>query len=95
LKISQRVAGVEYAIRDITLSAKKLEKQGQKITYLNIGDPVAYGFQPPENVKEALIRGIKNGQNFYAPQKGYKNSDKLLLQKKRQRVYQSLKMTLL
>ncbi|TLX80891.1 MAG: aminotransferase class I/II-fold pyridoxal phosphate-dependent enzyme [Thaumarchaeota archaeon] len=70
MKISQRVAGVEYAIRDITLSAKKLEKQGQKIMYLNIGDPVAYGFQPPENVKEALIKGIKNGQNFYAPSEG-------------------------
>lgn len=70
MKISQRVSGVEYAIRDITLSAKKLEKQGQKITYLNIGDPVAYGFQPPENVKEALIREIKKGQNFYAPSEG-------------------------
>ena len=70
MKISQRVAGVEYAIRDITLSAKKLEKQGQKITYLNIGDPVAYGFQPPENVKEALIKSIKNEQNFYAPSEG-------------------------
>ena len=70
MKISQRVAGVEYAIRDITLSAKKLEKQGQKITYLNIGDPVAYGFQPPENVKEALIQGIKSGQNFYGPSEG-------------------------
>ncbi|MBI3638982.1 MAG: aminotransferase class I/II-fold pyridoxal phosphate-dependent enzyme [Thaumarchaeota archaeon] len=70
MKISQRVAGVEYAIRDITLSAKKLEKQGQKITYLNIGDPVAYGFQPPENVKDALIKAIKNNQNYYAPSEG-------------------------
>jgi alanine-synthesizing transaminase len=64
------VAGVEYAIRDITLSARKLEKQGQKITYLNIGDPVAYGFQPPENVKDALIKAIKNNQNYYAPSEG-------------------------
>ncbi len=70
MKISQRVADVEYAIRDITLYAKKLEKQGQKITYLNIGDPVAYGFQPPENVKDALIKAIKNNQNYYAPSEG-------------------------
>ncbi len=70
MKISQRVSGVEYAIRDITLSAKKLEKQGQKITYLNIGDPVAYGFQPPENVKDALIKAIKDNQNYYAPSEG-------------------------
>jgi aspartate/methionine/tyrosine aminotransferase len=70
LKISQRVAGVEYAIRDITLHAKKLEKQGQQITYLNIGDPVAYGFQPPKNVKDALIKAIKDNQNYYAPSEG-------------------------
>jgi len=70
LKISKRVKGVEYAIRDIALSAKKLERQGQKIIYLNIGDPVQYGFQPPENVKEALMKAIKNGQNYYAPSEG-------------------------
>src|SRR3972149_8690594 len=62
--------GVEYAIRDIALSAKKLEKQGQKIIYLNIGDPVQYGFQPPDNVKEALVKAIKNGQNYSAPSEG-------------------------
>ncbi|MGI0082366.1 MAG: aminotransferase class I/II-fold pyridoxal phosphate-dependent enzyme, partial [Nitrosopumilaceae archaeon] len=70
MKISKRVEGVEYAIRDIALSAKKLERQGQKIIYLNIGDPVQYGFQPPENVKEALMKAIKNGQNYYAPSEG-------------------------
>ena len=61
---------MEYAIRDIALSAKKLENQGQKIIYLNIGDPVQYGFQPPDNVKEALMKAIKNGQNYYAPSEG-------------------------
>jgi aspartate/methionine/tyrosine aminotransferase len=70
LKISNRVAGVEYAIRDIALVAKKLEREGQKITYLNIGDPVQYGFQPPENVKEAFIDAIKKGQNYYAASEG-------------------------
>ncbi|MGI0081954.1 MAG: aminotransferase class I/II-fold pyridoxal phosphate-dependent enzyme [Nitrosopumilaceae archaeon] len=70
MKISQRVAGVEYAIRDIALSARKLEKQGQKIIYLNIGDPVQYGFQPPDNVKEAFINAIKTGQNYYAQSEG-------------------------
>jgi len=64
------VAGVEYAIRDIALEARKLEKQGKKITYLNIGDPLQYGFQPPENVKEALMKAIKDGQNYYAVSEG-------------------------
>jgi len=70
LKISKRVAGVEYAIRDIALVAKKLEKEGQKITYLNIGDPVQYGFQPPENVKDAFVNAVKKGENYYAASEG-------------------------
>jgi len=85
LKISQRVAGVEYAIRDITLSAKKLEKQGQKITYLNIGDPVAYGFQPPENVKDALIKAIKNNQNYYAPSEGLSELRQAIAEKEKRK----------
>lgn len=70
MKISKRVAGVEYAIRDIALVARKLEKEGHKITYLNIGDPVQYGFQPPENVKDAFINAVKKGQNYYAASEG-------------------------
>lgn len=85
MKISQRVAGVEYAIRDITLSAKKLEKQGQKITYLNIGDPVAYGFQPPENVKNAFINAIKNNQNYYAPSEGLQELRQAIAEKEKRK----------
>ncbi|HYL66096.1 MAG TPA: aminotransferase class I/II-fold pyridoxal phosphate-dependent enzyme [Nitrosopumilaceae archaeon] len=85
MKISQRVAGVEYAIRDITLSAKILEKQGQKITYLNIGDPVAYGFQPPENVKDALIKAIKNNQNYYAPSEGIQELRQAIAEKEKRK----------
>ena len=70
MKISQRVAGVEYAIRDIALEARKLQRQGKEITYLNIGDPLQYGFQPPENVKDALMKAVKDGQNYYAVSEG-------------------------
>ncbi|VVC05715.1 (5-formylfuran-3-yl)methyl phosphate transaminase [uncultured archaeon] len=70
MKISQRVAGVEYAIRDIALEARKLQNQGKKVTYLNIGDPLQYGFQPPQNVKDAMIRAIKEDQNYYAASEG-------------------------
>jgi len=70
MKVSKKVAGVEYAIRDIVSAAKDLEKQGRTIDYLNIGDPVQYGFQPPENVKKALIDAIKNGNNYYSASEG-------------------------
>ena len=83
MKISKRVAGVEYAIRDIALVAKKLEKEGQKITYLNIGDPVQYGFQPPENVKEAFVNAIKKGQNYYAASEGLSELRNAIAQKEK------------
>lgn len=70
MKISQRVSGVEYAIRDIALEARKLQKQGRQITYLNIGDPLQYGFQPPQNVKDAMITAVQEGQNYYAASEG-------------------------
>ena len=70
LKVSKKVSGVEYAIRDIVSSAKDLENEGKIIDYLNIGDPVQYGFQPPDNVKQALIDAVKNGNNYYSPSEG-------------------------
>ena len=70
MKVSKKVSGVEYAIRDVVVAAKKQEQQGKKVQYLNIGDPVFYGFQPPDNVKEALIKAVKNGENYYSPSEG-------------------------
>ena len=68
--MSKKVAGVEYAIRDVAIAAKKVEQQGRKVVYLNIGDPVLYGFQPPDNVKEALIKAVRNNENYYSPSEG-------------------------
>ena len=70
MKISNKVAGVEYAIRDIVSAAREIEQQGKKVDYLNIGDPVQFGFQPPDNVKQALVDAINTGNNFYAQSEG-------------------------
>ena len=70
MKVSKKVIGVEYAIRDIVVIARKLEQQGKKIEYFNIGDPAQYGFQPPDNVKEALIKAVRNNENYYSPSEG-------------------------
>jgi len=70
LKISKKVKGVEYAIRDIVSAAREVENAGKKVEYLNIGDPVQFGFQPPDNVKQALIKAIQDGQNYYGPSEG-------------------------
>jgi len=70
LKVSKKVIGVEYAIRDIVLAARKVEQKGMQVDYLNIGDPVQFGFQPPDNVKQALIDAINKGENFYSTSEG-------------------------
>jgi len=70
LKVSKKVAGVEYAIRDIVLAARKVQDKGMQVDYLNIGDPVQFGFQPPNNVKQALIDAINKGENFYSSSEG-------------------------
>ncbi len=70
LKVSKKVAGVEYAIRDIVLAARKVQQKGMQVDYLNIGDPVQFGFQPPDNVKQALITAINNGENYYSTSEG-------------------------
>ena len=70
MKVSKKVVGVEYAIRDIVVAAREVEQTGMNVDYLNIGDPVQFGFQPPDNVKQALIDAIKNGQNYYSTSEG-------------------------
>jgi len=83
LKVSKKVSGVEYAIRDIVLVARQVQKQGKDITYLNIGDPVQYGFQPPQNVKEAMIKAIRSDQNYYAQSEGLTELREAIAQKEK------------
>lgn len=84
MKVSKKVAGVEYAIRDIVTAARKLEEQGKPIQYLNIGDPPYYGFHTPDNVKQAVIDAINNNQNFYYSSEGLPElRDAIALKEKR------------
>lgn len=70
MKISKKVAGVEYAIRDIVLAARKVQQRGMQVDYLNIGDPVQFGFQPPDRVREALVDSVRRGENYYSASEG-------------------------
>jgi aspartate/methionine/tyrosine aminotransferase len=49
---------------------EQLVKDGRKIHYLNIGDPAAFDFKTPENVKDALSRAIEQDYNYYSPSEG-------------------------
>ncbi|NJE55054.1 pyridoxal phosphate-dependent aminotransferase [Thermococcus sp. 21S9] len=70
IRASERAMGVEYAIRDVVLPARELEKKGIKVIRLNIGDPGKYDFQPPKHMQEAYCRAIKEGHNYYGPSEG-------------------------
>jgi alanine-synthesizing transaminase len=65
-----RISYVEYAIREIDALARELERRGRRVIRLNIGDPVAYGFQPPKQLLEALARAVEEGFNGYSPSEG-------------------------
>ncbi len=67
---AERSLQIEYAIRDVVLPARELEAQGHKILKLNIGDPIAYGFQPPRHIVEALAKAAQDGHNGYSPSEG-------------------------
>ena len=70
VRVTDRVRSIEYAIRDVIVHAKQLAKTGKKIYYLNIGDPVAFDFDTPTHVKEALIEAVEEGANAYSPSEG-------------------------
>jgi alanine-synthesizing transaminase len=70
IPVASRIAGFNYAIRNIVAEARKVEAAGRKVRYLNIGDPVTFGFQPPPHLVEAVNRAIRDGINGYAPSVG-------------------------
>jgi aspartate/methionine/tyrosine aminotransferase len=47
-----------------------MAKRGKKIYYLNIGDPVAFDFDTPRHVKQALAKAVEEGENAYAASEG-------------------------
>ncbi|SPC34756.1 Alanine aminotransferase [Candidatus Nitrosocaldus cavascurensis] len=79
--ISRYVAGVEYAIRDIIQYAREQERKGNKVIYLNIGDPVLYGFNTPKHIKDALIKAVLEDKNYYAESEGVRELREAIAEK--------------
>ena len=70
IPVAPRVAGFVYAIRNIVAEARKIEAAGRTVRYLNIGDPITFGFRTPPHLIEAVERAMRNGDNGYAPSVG-------------------------
>ena len=67
---SRRVANYHYAIRNIVAAAEVLERRGRHVTYLNIGDPQAFGFRPPMHVVESVQKALRDNFTGYAHSRG-------------------------
>ncbi len=70
IPVARRVAGFTYAIRNIVAEARKVEASGRRVKYLNIGDPIPFGFKTPPHLVEAVERALRDGQNGYGPSPG-------------------------
>ena len=70
ISVAKRSAAFDYAIRSIVAEAHKVEAAGRHIEYLNIGDPVLFGFQTPPHLIQAVERAMRDGHNGYTPAAG-------------------------
>jgi alanine-synthesizing transaminase len=68
--VASRVSGFSYAIRNIVAEAKKVEAGGRTVRYLNIGDPIPFGFETPAHLIEAVNRATREQKNGYTPSPG-------------------------
>jgi alanine-synthesizing transaminase len=70
IPVAPRISGFVYAIRNIVAEARKVEAAGRKVRYLNIGDPIIFGFRTPAHMIDAVERAMVDGFNGYAPSVG-------------------------
>ncbi|MBN2694418.1 aminotransferase class I/II-fold pyridoxal phosphate-dependent enzyme [bacterium] len=70
IKPAKRTEKIKYAIRDIVVLAKEVEKTGKEMLYLNIGDPNIYDFETPKFLIDRTIEAMNNNRNGYAPSSG-------------------------
>lgn len=70
IPVAPRISGFVYAIRNIVAEARKVEASGRTVRYLNIGDPIIFGFRTPPHLVEAVDRAMRDGCNGYAPSAG-------------------------
>ena len=70
IPVSPHVSRFSYAIRNIAVEAQRVEAAGTRVRYLNVGNPPAFGFQPPVHMIKAVERALRNGENGYGPSPG-------------------------
>ena len=77
---SERAENFSYAIRNVVNAAEVLERQGRKVIYLNIGDPQSFGFKPPPEVIEAIVRAAREEFTGYSHSAGLRQAREAVAQ---------------
>ena len=76
---SAKLANVLYDVRGpIVDAAKQMEDEGQKIIKLNIGNLAPFGFQPPEEIVQDMIRNLPDSAG-YSDSKGIFSARKAVM----------------
>jgi alanine-synthesizing transaminase len=70
IRAAARVRGFSYAIRNVVAEARKVEAAGRPVRYLNIGDPIPFGFKTPPHLIEAVAKAMRDGHNGYTASAG-------------------------
>jgi alanine-synthesizing transaminase len=68
--VASRVHNFTYAIRNIVAEARAVEAAGTKVQYLNIGDPIPFGFKTPPALVNVVVRAIRENANGYVASPG-------------------------
>jgi alanine-synthesizing transaminase len=68
--VAQRVNRFTYAIRNVVAEAQRVEATGVKVRYLNIGDPIPFGFKTPPHLVDAVKKALTDGHSEYGPSAG-------------------------
>jgi aspartate/methionine/tyrosine aminotransferase len=71
---SERATNFVYAIRNVVNAAEVLERQGRQVIHLNIGDPQSFGFKPPPEVVEAIVKASREQFTGYSHSAGLRQA---------------------
>lgn len=70
IKPARRTEHIEYAVRDIVITAQEAAQQGKELLFLNIGDPIQYDFKTPRPMIEATYRAMCENLTGYSASAG-------------------------
>ncbi|WP_255592140.1 aminotransferase class I/II-fold pyridoxal phosphate-dependent enzyme [Thermosulfurimonas sp. F29] len=70
IRPARRTERIEYAVRDIVVTAEEAARRGKELLFLNIGDPIQYDFFTPRPIVEAACKAMLENLTGYSASAG-------------------------